>query len=1167
MPRQLPTPACPPLSHVTNPAGTTPQQGRRLDVVHRVVYIFALAVRSHRWLGNNNERYSGVMGTDEELAQWLASLGLQQYTAAFAAHDVGWATLPLLTDDDLKELGLSLGHRRLLQQALRQRQAVPPGTVTLPSSQPPARGERRQITVLFCDLVGSTEWSHRLDPEDLRNLIHAYYSSCCRIIEQSGGFIARVIGDGILAYFGYPAAREDAAECAIRAGLRVVDAVSRENHAGAGRLEVRIGLATGLSVVSDMVGVGFSELHAVMGQTPNLAARIQALGAPGTVAIADDTRRVAGGFFVYGDLGLHELKGFAQPVQVWRVVGESQAGARYDAQHAARAECIGREVQLELLQSKWDAVRSARYDNAVVTLFGEPGIGKSRLMRTASERLIPQPTHTVLMQCSPSQVGTPLHPVVDWLRREITTAPGTDDHERLRSWLGSDARGPELALMAEFLSIPVPAGEAPAPMPPDRKRQLTRDILVRHVQARCAEGAVLWLVEDAHWMDGATEDFLVALFSRLRREPLMALITTRPERSYHWAEAHRCTDVVLYPLARADAQRLLDATCRGRPLPDSVREKILARTDGVPLFIEELTTTVLEGGFVRQDGDGWVVEEPLPALDIPTTLRDSLMARLDRLNDIKDVACVASVLGREFTFALLAHVSSKPTHQLVAALDRLVEARLLFQRGVPPDAEYIFKHALIQQAAYDSQLRSDRRALHARIVAAIEAHQPELARREPGWMAHHCELAGLVDRSVDYLRAAGVASTRIVAIPEALSYFQRADAAMSTLEPSAANARRHIDIILGLMEVGRFAILPSRLRELSARARELSSRDGVQCDASVTAAILFQDARAKLYCSYYDQARSIFHELRALGRTHGSEAIERKPASALCMNLCCQGLFGEMLEFVHEDNIGYYQRSGSTIDYISGLGWIGYARAQAGAVPAGLAAGDLSVREAEQFQSPVYLAGAYVWRSHAHMAARRLDQAIDDARRCVDLATTHAMPYLAWHGLVFLALCLCRRGDIDGAAAALVQARQLLAQVEDGRWSLMDYLPAIEAEIACARGDHAAALQCADEAVDIARSIGGVHGEAIAQRAAAVSLLRASGDVERAQARFDRAMALHAQGDAHAERTYGALLWGHELHRAGLAQRAAPWLAEARALAQLHGYELNRCEYDATVAL
>ncbi len=843
------------------------------------------------------------------------------------------------------------------------------------------------------------------------------------------------------------------------------------------------------------------------------------------------------------------------------------SGARFDVQRATRADCIGRNQELAVVVDQWNAARQGRC--RVVSLIGEAGIGKSRLLRTADERITTGAGSSVLMQCSPSRASVPLHPVIDWLRREIGVPQADPDRNRrlLGDWLGSGAGALDLALMAEFLSVPLDGDAAPPPLPPDRKRALTHDIVMRRLERHCNEAPLLLMVEDAHWMDGATDNFLHALFHRMRDRPLLAIITSRPGQVGRWGDPTTVAELTLNPLASVDAQQLIQASCQGRSLPASVVEQILARTDGVPLFIEELTANILESGLLREQGDAWVLEAPLPELDIPSTLRDSLMARLDRLSDIKEVARLGSAIGREFSFRLLQQVSGRPTDQLVAALNRLVDANLLFQRGSGAEAEYLFKHSLVQQAAYDSMLRADRRALHARIVRAIEAHQPEIAGREPGLMAHHCQLGGLADQEVDYLYKAGIASTRIVAIAEALSYFARADVAVSQLPTDARNARRAIDIILGMMEVGRFAILPSRLIALSEKARSLASSAGVTCDAATLAAILFQDGRAKLYSSNYADARTIFQEIRQLGLEQESRQIERKPASAFAMDLCCQGLFNEMLDFVDESGIDYYRESGSFIDYISGLGWIAYARCQIGPGDAGVHFGDLSVTEAGRVESQIYLAGAHIWRSHALMAVRRFDEAVSDAMQCVNLAEAHAVPYLGWHGLVFLALCQCRQGDLDAAEASLVRARALLSLVEDGRWSLLDYLPAIEAEIACQRGEHARSIELADAAIRIATPIGGHFAEAIAWRAKAVSALHSGADLQAAQALFERAMRLHRLGAAHAEAAFSALAWGWTLQACGHGRAAAHWIGQARELAQAHGFVLGRCELGGARAL
>ncbi len=1105
---------------------------------------------------------------DKNLAQWLHALGLALHAETFAKNDVTFEVLRGLSDADLKELGLSLGHRRILMGALNQLGRRPSGRPPGAAPRGVDQGERRQITVMFCDLVGSTGMSQRLDLDDLRSLIHAYYSSCCNIIEDAGGFTARLVGDGILAYFGYPMAREDAAECAIRANLQILDTLAAGRLDGTSELDVHIGLATGMSVISDMVGSGFSERHAATGLTPNLASRIQGLATAGSVLVADDTRRLAGGLFTYADMGWHQFQGLEKPVHVWRVVGESLSSVRFDAQRTEIFDCLGRDAELATLQDSWNLALQGQC--SIVTVTGEAGIGKSRLLRTASDQFARASGLVVLLQCSPNQTTTPLHPLVAWIRREARVGGGNpaEDLEHLAAWLGGTATQLDRALIADLLRVPVPAGEALPPMPPDRKRNLTREVLLRHFERHSQSAAVLFMLEDAHWMDGATGDFLRSLFQRMRHRPFMALVTSRPPEQQDWSDAGRVHAIRLEPLQHTDAEQLIRNVCHGQSLPPAVVRLILNRTDGVPLFIEELTATVLESATLRGAGSQRLLGEgQLPPPDIPSTLRDSLMARLDRLNGAKEVARVASALGREFTFALLLRVTGQAPARLTAALDRLVEAQLLFCRGQPPAAEYVFKHALIQQAAYEGQLRSDRQALHARIVQAIETHQPETASHEPGLMAHHCQQAGLPDQEVDYLYAAGLASTRMVAIAEALSYFSRAEKVIAGLEQTPRNVARHIDIILGLMEVGRFAILPRRLMELGALASSLSRIAGVACDAATLSSILFQEGRAQLYSGRYTEARRIFTQIRRLGRESGSAQIEMKPASALAMNLCCQGLFNETLEFINGGNVGRYKVAGSFIDYISGLGWIAYASCQMGPGDDGLRFAHRSVQEAEQVQSPIYLGGACVWRSHALMAVRRLDEAVADARRCVELSQVHSVPYLGWHGLVFLALCLCRTGRFDDAADALAQARALLAQAADGQWSLLDYLPAIEAEICCFRGDHAAALTAADQAIAAAQAVGGHFAQALAWRVKAISSVRSGGDPQQAQALFDQAVRLYEAGGAHAEQAFATLVWSHALDQSGHADRARQSAQAARDQARTHGFALARCEYGAAAML
>jgi class 3 adenylate cyclase/tetratricopeptide (TPR) repeat protein len=1085
------------------------------------------------------------------LRYWLATLGLEAHADAFIQHQVDLEALPYLSDADLSGMGLALGPRRIIQVAIARRNA---------DEAQSAISDRRQLTVLFCDLVGSTALSARLDPEEMHGVIRAYYSACCRIIEDNGGFIARLVGDGILAYFGYPLAREDAAECAARAGLLVVQSFERDRLRPGSPLDVRIGIATGLAIVSDIVGVGFSDLHSAVGQTPNTAARIQSLAPPGGVLVSQETRRLAGEFFAWHDEGLTALKGIEGPVRLWRVLGETHAPARFDGLRRA-STFVGRDPELGLLLQLWATARQAGCQ--VVTLVGEGGIGKSRLLRAAAEATCGMGGGQVMLQGSPSQQASPLYPVMQWLRWQAAlTDDAQEDWARLVRLLGEDAGPDDLQLLAELTNVPVPSAAARPALPSDRKRERMREIVARLLERRCGEAGCLLMVEDAHWIDGASRNFLLSLVERMASRPLLVVVTTRPAPERQWSVGSRLHEIVLGPLADDDARRLLWRVFGEREVPSTVTDAILAKTDGVPLFIEELGATVLESGLLRERGGALVFEGPEVALDIPSTLQDSLLARLDRLNDIKEVALVASALGREFSFGLLEQVLGYPSSRLKAALDRLVEAQLLFQRGSATHADYVFKHALVQQAAYQCQLRSDRQALHKRIVHTIERSQPDFARREPGLMAHHCQQAGLADAEVDYLLAAGRLSTRLVAIAEALAWFERAVEVLGRLEPSPRNVRCEIEAITGMMDVGRFAIMPARLRALSGRARELAHTEFAVVDLETFAAILFQDGRAKVYTSRYGEARETFQEIVQLGVAHKSRTIERKPASAFAMGLCCQGLFAEMLAFLDEDSIDYYKAAGSFIDYIAGLGWLGYARCQTGG-DAGLRWGNQSVHEANAVRAPIYVAGAHIWRSHAFMAVRRHEEAIADALNCVRVNETQAIPYLSWHGYVFLALCQCRGGDPDGAEESLAQARKQLA-LADGCWSLLDYVPAIEAELALVRGRLDECVGHADSALAIASRADGHFTKGMAWRAKALACLLLGRPLDEAEALFALAMGQHTRGVARAESAFSAQVWSQALRHRGEDVASAHWARAAQAIAGQYGFDLARCEFSGT---
>ena len=1093
-----------------------------------------------------------------EVDHWLESLGMGRYAAAFAANDIDLEALAELTDPDLQALGLSLGHRRKLLKAIAALRASAAPSIA------PGDAERRQLTILSCDLVGSTALSARLDPEDMREILGAYHRCCAEQITAAGGFVARFMGDGVLAYFGYPQAHEDDAERAARGALALIEAVAQLRVGHEAALQVRVGVATGIVVVGDLIGDGAAQERGVVGDTPNLAARLQTLAEPGQALIAHTTRQLAGGLFEYRDLGRVAVKGLAEPVQAWQVTGTSAVQSRFTARHETiLTPLVGREAELDLLLRSWRHAMAG--EGRAVLLSGEPGIGKSRLLRMVSEHVAGSQASEFLLQCSSLQTASPLSPVIAELSRAIgidrrdTAAANLD---RIEAWLGAAADGQSVALLADLLAVPPDARCPSLSLAPDRKKALTQDLLIDLLTNRAAERPVLFMLEDAHWIDGTTQELLLRLLDRVHDKRFLAIVTVRPEHGVPWSSLKFATSLVLMRLGRAEIEQLIRGATRGKALPASVVDQIVAKTDGVPLFVEELTKTIVESGQLREEGDAFV----LPQLVIPSSLHDSLMARLDRLPRAKEVAQVGSTIGRTFSFAMLAAVTAQPADSLVAELERLVEAGLLVQSGVPPLAEYSFRHALIQDTAYESLLKLKRQALHGEIVRAIEADFPEMAVNEPGLLAHHCERADLVDKEVDYLYAAGLASTRLVAIREAVSYFSKAEAILTRLEASERNVARHIDIILGLMDVGRFTILPKRLHALGMKARTLLHGSGFRDDPTRLSSILFQEGRSLLYTGRYKQARVAFQSLTALGRESASEPIIRKGGSAFAMTLCCQGLFSECLDFINRSTIDYYKRTGSVIDYIAGLGWMGYAQCQSGDGDRGLAHNAISAAEADACRSPIYVAGAEIWRSHALMACRRHQESVAAATRCVEIAQPLSVPYLDWHGLVFLALSQCRSGAFAAAAASLAAARNLL-DVAEGAWSLLDYLPAIDAEIACFSGDPTRALSAAAGALAAAAPVDGFFAAALARRVIAVATVRSGGDLADAEAQFERAQALFAAGGANAERAYGSLVWSQALHDAGHVDRARNAATCAVALAAAGGFDLGRCEYGAAQVL
>jgi class 3 adenylate cyclase/predicted ATPase len=765
----------------------------------------------------------------------LEQLGLGQYASVFDEQQIDHEVLPELTDADLEKLGIPLGPRKKLLKAIGDLQPAlaTPHPETIPHTATPdtSHAERRQLTVMFCDLVGSTDLSQKLDPEDMREVNRVYQDACKAAIERYDGYVARYMGDGVLAYFGYPQAHEDDAERAVHAGLGLVQVFSRLNADVSSKqgveLRVRIGIETGLVVVGDLIGEGASQESAVVGETPNLAARLQGLAAPNTVVIGPGAYELAAGRFEYQDLGSKKVKGISEPVRAWRVMALAVAESRFEASHKGRlAPLIGREHEIGLLLDRWQQAKEG--DGQVVLLSGESGIGKSHIAQTLRDRTIPDRPIRLRYQCSPHHTNSALHPTIEQLERAAQFSEKdspTAKLDKLEALLAQATQSVESVapLFAALMSIPAGGRYTPLEMPPDRQKEKTLEALAGQLNGLSHNRPVLLIFEDLHWADPTSLELLELIIEQSQGAAVLVLITFRPEFTPPWKGRTHVTSLTLNRFSRSLVTAMVKKVTGGKLLPDEVRDEIVERTDGVPLFVEELTKSILESGLVKEEPHRYVLTGPLAAVAIPATLHDSLMARLDRLGPVKEVAQCASVIGREFEYDLLTSVSTLSTVELHDALHQLVDAELVFRRGRSLQASYIFKHALVQDAAYESLLRSKRQRLHARVVAGLEDRFPERVEAEPELLAYHLTEADLTERAMAYWQKAGERAIERSAHMEAMTHLAKALELLATMPDTPERTDRELALQVHLGVVTSVTSGPgSRETErIYTRAREL----------------------------------------------------------------------------------------------------------------------------------------------------------------------------------------------------------------------------------------------------------------------------------------------------------------------------------------------------------
>lgn len=724
------------------------------------------------------------------IADWLATLALERYEPAFIDAEIEFDDLPHLTDEDLKEVGLPVGPRRRLREAIKQLGNAP----DLPAPEPMSRSvvaphavefsatasgaERRHLTVMFVDLVGSTEMATKMDAEDVRADITRYQYAVAGIVTRHDGFVARYMGDGVLCYFGWPRANDDDAERAVRAGLEIVASVRALIGANGTALASRVGVATGVVIVGDLIGAGASEEAAAIGETPNLAARLQSLAKPNQLVVAPGTRALVRNVFELQSIPTPPLKGIAEPIQVYAVIGEIARESRFDARQLdVLTPIVGRERELELISECWQRVKTGGGQMVVVS--GEAGIGKSRVTRAVIDAVNAGANVRMTYQCSPYHADSAFYPIIQHLTFATRIQPGDANEERLdklERLAGINADN--VALIAALLNIDSSARHAPLELSPAQVRAQTMHALVELLVAQSEEQPLLAVFEDLHWVDPTTLELLDLALDAIVDKKVLILATARPAFEHSFGGHPIVTRFALKRLGREQILSIVHKITSGKSVPNAVLEIITTRTDGVPLFVEELTKTILESGALKDGGDALVLDGPLDALAIPGTLHDSLMARLDRLQSIKEVAQMAACIGREFHHRLLASISTELESDLTAALEGLVAAELIYRRGLPPEANYQFKHALVRDTAYGSLLKERRRSIHAHLLEVLEQEQDI----SPEVLATHAEAAELTARAVDLWEVASKAAIARPAHEEAISHLEHA---IELIEPAA----------------------------------------------------------------------------------------------------------------------------------------------------------------------------------------------------------------------------------------------------------------------------------------------------------------------------------------------------------------------------------------------
>ena len=1047
-----------------------------------------------------------------DVGTWLEELGLGQYRALFSDQAIDSDVLPDLTDDDLVRLGVPLGHRKKLLKAiddlLGRETTAQHGPVKLVRTRPDA--ERRQLTVLVCDMVESTALASKLDPEELRKVMGVYLDACVNAVTSLGGFIARYTGDGIVAYFGYPAALEDAAERAVRAGLALSQTVPSLASLPDVTLHVRTGIATGLVVVGDLLGEGSAREESVVGETPALAARLQTLAPPDGVAIAGSTRRLIEGMFELEFLGTCDLKGLPGVRPVWLVLREAAAESRFDATHHADVtEVVGRESELSLLLGRWQT--ACEGERQMVLLAGEAGIGKSRMCMALASRVATEGHFLIRLQCSPFHTHSALYPIITSFERIAGLTLDMEPEEKLTRVIAEVQKAghvaPEtIALFAALLSIPIgdrlPRHEAP----PEQMKSLTLEAIDDWLVNLSRLKPVLWILEDAHWIDPTTVEAITRGLGRSDSARILSVITHRPEYRPPWTGRSQVASLSLNRLSRRQSYELVKKVAR-KNLPDTLVEQIVAKTDGMPLFIEELTKVIIESGPFEAYDDKRGPGEPM----IPVTLQDSLLARLDRLTESKVVAQIGAAIGREFSFELLAAVVPSKPKELEAALALLEAADLISARGSPPQLTYTFKHGLVQEAAYSTLLISRRQKLHERIAETLQSKFAQIAEVQPELLAHHFTEAGLSAQAINWWERAALRSAARYNNIEAVGQFNRALALLTQLADDSSTQRREFELRIALIEplYATHGYSGTEVEQNYARLLELSQNLG---ETRQLLRILWGRAGGALVrCDFpraYEYVGSFLELARQAGdATSAAQGVRISAMIALASGelVVARERFLEVIDAFEREGTATTLGNYLTIPRPTTLAQYSIAAQQLGRLDE---AEELCMRSlVEARDSGHHLTSCYAIYHCAMKAMIEQDPAtvFSLAEELVEIMNRHHVFYWECFTEALLGWASARTGAVDKGLARLQRSWEIRDRMQTRIWS--PYFLISEAEILMQNQRNDEAIALLDRAAAEADATGQHYNEAEGFRVRACTRLSQGAPLAEVEALFQRGLA------------------------------------------------------------